>query len=213
MAAPGLDHPVFARVYARVSLLMERAGADEHRHRLLAGLSGRVVEIGAGNGLNFAHYPPEVTSVLAVEPEAHLRELARGNAGRAPVPVEVLDAAAERLPVADGSADAAVAALVLCSVAEQRAVLAELRRVLRPGGQLRFYEHVRADTPGLRRAQRVLDATVWPLLAGGCHLGRDTAAAIDAAGFRIEGLRRFQFPDGRRRTPASTHIAGTAVRP
>jgi ubiquinone/menaquinone biosynthesis C-methylase UbiE len=172
-----------------------------------------VIEVGAGNGLNFAHYPQEVSSVLAVEPEPHLRALARRSAEQAAVPVEVVDGVAENLPAADAAFDAAVVSLVLCSVTSQRAALGEMHRVLRPGGQLRFFEHVRAEMPTLQRVQRVLDATVWPALLGGCHSGRDTLAAIETAGFTIERLDRFSFPETRLPTPTSPHILGVAYKP
>ena len=206
-------HPLFARMFARMSPAMDAGGGADHRRRLLAGARGRVIEVGAGAGANFAHYPPAVTGVLAVEPEPYLRRLAGEAAARAPVPVEVVDGVADRLPAGDGAFDVAVASLMLCSVHDQRAALLEMRRVVRPGGQLRFYEHVRAGTPGLRRAQRVVDATVWPLLLGGCHTSRDTAAAIEAAGFVIDRLDRFAFPEGRLPNPSSPHILGTATRP
>lgn len=205
-----VHHPVFARLYPVVGKAMERGGMDQRRRELLSVLSGEVVEVGAGDGLNFPHYPPAVTHVLAVEPEPHLRSLAREAASHAPVPVEVVDGLAERLPCTDGSADAVVVSLVLCSVADQTAALREIRRVLKPGGRLRFLEHVRADTPGLVRVQRVLDATLWPRVAGGCHTGRDTAAAIERAGFTIQSLDRYLFPEAR--TPVSFHILGTAIR-
>lgn len=206
-----VHHPVFARVYARLSPLMERE-VGQYRSELLAGLSGEVVEVGAGNGLNFRHYPAEVTRVLAVEPEDHLRSLAVRAAATAPVEVEVVASVADALPADDGSMDAAIASLVLCSVPDQPSALQEISRVLRPGGELRFFEHVAAETPILASVQRALDATVWPMLAGGCHASRRTAASIEEAGFRITSLRRVSIPDGRVRLPTSPHVIGTAVR-
>jgi len=205
-------HPLFARFYARVSPGMDAEGMAGYRRRALAGLAGSVIEVGAGNGLNFAHYPAEVTGVLAVEPDPYLRRIAGEYAGRAPVAVEIRDGVAERLPAADGSFDAAVVTLVLCSVADQRAVLAEVRRVVRPDGQLRFIEHVRADTPGLRRIQRVLDATVWPPLGGGCHVSRETLATIAGAGFTVVQSKAFRFPQSRIPSPAAPHVWGIATR-
>ncbi|WP_433256451.1 class I SAM-dependent methyltransferase [Streptosporangium sp. CA-135522] len=208
MAATGVNHPIFARFYARISRVVEDRGLAEHRRALLAGLCGQVIEVGAGNGLNFAHYPPTVTRVLAIEPEPRLRRLARAAAERAPIPIEVSDGLAEHLPAADGVFDAAVASLVLCSLPDPHAALRQMRRVLGRGGQLRFLEHVRADSAGLVRVQDLLDATVWPRLAGGCHTGRDSAAAIRQAGFTITALERFSFPAVR--TPMSFFIRGTA---
>ncbi|MET7752846.1 class I SAM-dependent methyltransferase [Micromonospora sp. NPDC005367] len=207
------SHPVFARAYERLSVLMDRAGAAEDREALVAGLSGRVIEVGAGNGRMFAHYPPQVSGVLAVEPEPRLRAAAVAAAQAAPVPVTVVDGLAEALPGKDDEFDAAVVALVLCTVPDQTVALTELRRVLRPGGELRIYEHVAAETSGLRRMQRLADATVWPTLFGGCHTGRDTAAAVTAAGFAIDELHRFKFPATGPSSPAAPHILGRAVNP
>jgi ubiquinone/menaquinone biosynthesis C-methylase UbiE len=212
MPARRVSHPVFARYYARISPAMDKGGMAAHRRRLLHGLTGPVIEIGAGNGLNFAHYPAAVTRVLAIEPDPHLREIARRNAAQAPVPVEVREGIAEDLPADDAAFHAAVTTLVLCSVADQHAALREIHRTLRPGGQLRFLEHVRASTPALRSMQRLLDATIWPALAGGCHTGRDTPTAIEKAGFAIDRLDRFRFPDSRLTTPATPHLRGSATR-
>lgn len=206
-------HPVFARFYARVAPAMEEGGVTEHRQAMLDGIAGRVMEVGAGTGANFPHYPPEVTEVIAIEPEPHLRRLAEAAAAAAPVPVTVTNGVAEHLAAPDGGFDAAVACLMLCSVRDRDAALAEMLRVLRPGGRLHFFEHVRAEGAGLRRAQRVLDATVWPRLNGGCHLAADTAAAIDRAGFTDVRARRVNWPQTRPALPFAPHILGTATRP
>ena len=209
-----VSHPVFARVYERLSVMMDRAGGAEHRRDLVAGLTGRVIEIGAGNGRTFAHYPPQVAEVVAVEPEPRLRAAALAAATTAPVPVRVVDGGAEALPAGCGEFDAAVTALVLCTVGDQAAALAEIARVLRPGGQLRFFEHVAADTPGaMRRVQHLADATLWPRLFGGCRTGRDTVTAITAAGFTLGELHRFRFPPTGPTSPAAPHVRGTATLP
>jgi SAM-dependent methyltransferase len=211
MARTKVNHPLFARFYAWLGPRMEKVGYGERRGQLLAGLTGRVLEVGAGNGLNFAHYPPEVTGVLAVEPEPHLRALAETRASETAIPIEVVDGTADQLPAADASFNAVVASLVLCSVPDVPAALTEIRRVLRPGGELRFFEHVRADTPGLARVQRVLDATVWPACGGGCHAHRDTRNAIEAAGFAITHLEQLRIPETAIPGPTSPHIIGAAT--
>jgi ubiquinone/menaquinone biosynthesis C-methylase UbiE len=207
-----MGHPIFARCYARVSALKESAVAP-YRRRLLEDLSGRVIEVGAGNGLNFPHYPDTVPEVLAIEPEPYLRRLAERSASGAPVPVTVAGGLAEALPAEQGSCDAAVVSLVLCSVRDQAVALAEIFRVVKPGGQLRFFEHVRAPTRGRRRIQRALDATIHPLLAGGCHCGRDTSTAIERAGFAIERLDRLDGSDTQLPFPTAPQILGVAIRP
>jgi ubiquinone/menaquinone biosynthesis C-methylase UbiE len=206
-----VDHPLCARLYARQSRQAERLGLAARRAQLLAGLAGRVVEVGAGNGLNFGHYPASVTEVVAVEPERHLRALAENAAAEAPTPVRVIDAVAEALPFESAAFDGAVVSLVLCSVADVPAALAELRRVLRPGGELRFFEHVASPRRALRGLQRVGDATLWPRVSGGCHLARETDRLIEAAGFEIEGCERFSFriPP---LDPPKTHVLGIARR-
>jgi ubiquinone/menaquinone biosynthesis C-methylase UbiE len=209
-----VHHPLFARFYARLSVLNdERGGVGAHRDELLAGLSGRVIEIGAGNGLNFAHYPSAVSEVVALEPERRLRHLAAQAARSAEVPVDVVPGAAEALPVKSEAFDAAVVSLVLCSVRDLPRALAEIRRVLRPEGELRFFEHGLAETKGMARTQRALDRTVWPLLFGGCHTARDTIAAIEAAGFELGTYRRLQVPEKGMRLPSSPCVLGVARRP
>lgn len=204
-------HPIFARIYMRMSRKRHET-EDDHRRRLLEGLSGRVIEVGAGNGLNFALYPAAVEAVLAVEPEPLLRKAAIEEAREAPVTVEVVDGVASALPAEDGSQDAAVASLVLCSVPDQVKALAEMRRVVKPGGELRFYEHVVAHRPLPARLQRIADATFWPRVAGGCHMARETQASIERAGFEVERIDRFGFTPGAP-VPPIPHILGIARRP
>jgi ubiquinone/menaquinone biosynthesis C-methylase UbiE len=191
--------PVFSRLYARISEGMDAEGLADLRTELLAPLSGSVVEVGCGNGRNFARYPAAVTGVTAVEPEPHLRRLAAGTA--------------EALPLPDGGADAAVLCLVLCSLPDRDRALAEVTRVLRPGGTLAFLEHGLGPTRRVRAAQRLADATLWPLLAGGCHTAVDPVGSIQRAGFEVTSLRRLRFPDSRLTLPATPHVLGLARRP
>ena len=204
--------PLFARLYNVVSPRMEQGGFGALRDELLAGVRGHVVEVGAGNGSNFEHYPSGVTRVTAVEPEPYLRERARRAGHAADVPVEVVAGTAEDLPLPDASVDVGVVSLVLCSVDDPGRALDELARVIRPGGELRFLEHTVGETPRLRLVQRVLDATIWPCLTGGCHTGRDPIATIGAAGFRIRDVRRLRFPASRWSVPTSPHRLGVAER-
>lgn len=202
-------HPVFARLYARIGGAAEAKGVGDHREEMLAGLSGRVVEVGAGNGLNFAHYPRSVTEVVAVEPEPHLRKLALSAAEAARVTVVVLDGTADALPVDDHACDAAVCSLVLCSVRDQEEALHEVRRVLRLGGELRFYEHVLDDRRWFAAAQRAINV-IHPLVSGGCHVTRDTERSIVAAGFEITSIRHFRFAPDMFSRQAAPKILGAA---
>ena len=206
-----VHHPIFARLFAWGA---SNAPAEqlEHRRRVLEGLSGRVIEVGAGNGLNFPHYPATVTEVLAVEPEAYLRGKAEEAAAKASVPVRVVDGVADSLPAEAGSFDAGVASLVLCSVPDPAVALAELRRVIRPGGELRFYEHVRAKDARHARSQDRINR-LWPHFSGGCHPNRDTPASIEAAGFEIESCDRFKFKPVVGMKAIEPHVIGVARRP
>lgn len=186
MTANTIDHPFFARMWtvmsAHESRLMRRLRTEN-----LAGLTGRVLEVGAGTGTNFAHYPDTVTEVVAVEPEIRLVPKAREAAVVAPVPVTVIESTIENVP--DGAPfDAVVCSLVLCSVADPDGVLRELNSLLKPGGELRYFEHV-ASSGWRGSMQRLADATIWPRIAGNCHTHRDTERAIAGAGFSVESAR------------------------
>jgi SAM-dependent methyltransferase len=212
--ATELAHPRFARMYMRAAETAEQRGATGHRRRLLQGLSGTVLELGAGHGLNFPHYPAGVVEVVAIEPEPTLRAAAaRAEAAGASVPVRVLPGVADALPLEDESVDAAVASLVLCSVPDQDRALAELRRVLRPGGELRFYEHVISRRGPKRLLLQLADRSgLWPRIAGGCHPARDTGAAIERAGFQVRSREELMFAASRLE-PSIPHILGVARRP
>lgn len=202
--------PRFARRYVAVSDRIDRMGGAELRADLLRGLRGRVVEVGCGDGKNFAHYPASVEHVLAVEPDDTFRALAREAAARAPVPVTVVAGHADQLPVPDGELDAVVLTLVLCSVPDVASALREAHRALRAGGQLRFAEHVRAGN----RVAAALQDLLTPLSRrydGNCHLGRDTAASIAASPFTVTRLRRFGFPV-LPLLPGQPMISGVAVK-
>lgn len=202
----GVHHPIFAFVYSKLPESPEDA---ERRRQLLAGLHGKVVEVGAGDGRNFAHYPPGVEEVVAVEPESRLRRSAERRAAGAPVRVRVVDALAEGLPLERASIDAVVFSLVLCSVPDQAAALAEARRVLRRGGELRVFEHVRAADPiKARRQDRV--NRLWPRFTGGCQCNRDTRAALDAAGFDTSDVADIDHKPGPGMGIIEPHLLGVA---
>ena len=208
-----LNNPFFARFYRCNRKTADRRGEREHRRRVLEGLHGRVVEVGAGDGGNFDLYPAAVDEVVAIEPERRLRALAEQAAAKAAVRVSVLPGLADELPLEDESVDGAVASLVLCTVPDQAAALGELRRVLRPRGSLHFYEHVHAHGQPLRTILEVAYRTrIWPTLAGGCDPTRETGKAISAAGFAIERCDRFGFSPSPV-TPTVPHILGVARRP
>jgi ubiquinone/menaquinone biosynthesis C-methylase UbiE len=196
-------HPVFARAWDTVVRL---GGARERHHRdeLVRGLAGRVLEVGAGTGLNLSRYR-EVARVVAVEPEPTMARRASTRGREAAAHVEVLRGVAEALPFPDGAFDAVVACYVLCSVADPGAAIAEIRRVLRPGGPLRVYEHVRSTDPRWARVQDLI-TPVWHRFGCNCHPNRNTAALLEAGGFEVS-VRRFSFGPP---APVRPHILGVA---
>ena len=215
-ATPSLYGPQqsrFARHLEQRELRRPDPVHRELRRQALAGLRGRVIEVGAGDGRSFEHYPPEVEQVLAVEPDATARAAAVARAEAAAVPIEVVGGVAEALPAEDGAFDAAVVMGVLCSVPDPLIALAELRRVLVPGGELRFWEHVRSENAAFRLVQRVFDALFWTRTLGGCETTRDTEAAIKAAGFQIEKLDRRFHPSSLLTITAAPNIIGAARAP
>jgi 2-polyprenyl-3-methyl-5-hydroxy-6-metoxy-1,4-benzoquinol methylase len=210
MPASTVDNPFFARIWMFISTHEPEAVARWRRENL-AGLSGRVLEVGAGTGTNFPLYPDTVTEVVAVEPERRLTPIAQKAASTAPVPVTVTASTIETLDASEPF-DAVVCSLVLCSVEQPDSVLRQLFSLLRPGGELRYFEHI-ASSGWRSRLQRFADATFWPRMAGNCHTHRDTEKTIVDAGFRIEKARRdWQLPPW---VPIpSTEVAiGRAVKP
>src|SRR6202162_4302782 len=151
-------HPVFAWFYSKMAPRQEQRGSREHRDRLLASAAGRVVEVGAGAGLHLHLYPSAVTEVVAIEPDPHMFKRLAGALETASVPVRLQRATAEQIPLEDGWADTVVFCLVLCSVPEIPAALAEARRVLKPGGRVLFFEHVRSADKRLAAWQDRLQA-------------------------------------------------------
>jgi SAM-dependent methyltransferase len=187
--------------------------ARELRRRLLAGLRGRVLELGCGDGRAFELYPPAVTGVLAVEPDGTARTAAEERARAARAPIEVVEGDASRLPAEDGSFDAAVLVWVLCSVPDPAAALAEVRRVLAPGGELRFYEHVRSPHAAFRALQRAGDRLFWTRALGGCETARDAVGAIRSAGFEIASLDRGFHSSTILTITAAPYVLGVARNP
>lgn len=200
----------FASIYDRMLAESEEAGMRDRRMALLARASGRTLELGAGTGLNLEHYPAAVTELVLTEPfepmARRLRERVR-DGGR---DAEVIEAPASDLPFEEASFDTAIATLMLCSVDDVPATLAEIARVLRPGGQLLFAEHVRSDEPSLAHWQDRLEAP-WRFVGHGCRCNRDTVASIDASPLELGDVVRERLPKA---APIVRPMAiGSATRP
>ena len=188
----GIRSSIFAATYDRLSQGSEDAGLRRLRQGLLAGANGRVLEIGAGTGANLGLYSGTIGELVLTEPESPmLRRLQKAVHERMPV-AHVLQAPAEDLPFDDGSFDTVVSTLVLCGVPDQERALREVHRVVRPGGQLLFLEHVRSDDPALARFQ---DRVNWlNRLVVQCECNRPTLTTIEAAGFTVSRLERTELP-------------------
>jgi ubiquinone/menaquinone biosynthesis C-methylase UbiE len=184
---------LFAAAYDRALAKTEEAGLAERRRKLLAAATGRTVELGAGTGHNLAHYPDSVTELVLTEPDAHMARRLRARIAESGRSATVLEAPAEALPVAADSFDTAVATLVLCTVPDQAAALAEISRVLRPGGQLLFLEHVRAQDPRTAHWQDRLHRP-WQFVGYGCNCNRDTLARIERSPLELGELERGRIP-------------------
>lgn len=185
-AEPPIAHPWFAAVYDRMNASMERGFMREVREEIVGGARGRILEVGCGTGASFPHYR-DAGDVVAIDPDPHMLERARNKAATLGSLVDIRQAPAEALPFEEGSFDTVIATLVLCTVRDPAQALAEVRRVLRPGGELRFCEHVRLEN---RLGALVQDALtpLWQLIAAGCHPNRDTVEGIRQAGFEVERL-------------------------
>jgi ubiquinone/menaquinone biosynthesis C-methylase UbiE len=184
---------LFSAVYDRGLKATEEAGLRRMRSELLAGADGKVLEIGAGTGINLDLYPDSVEGLTLVEPDPHMTKRLRAKLAESERRAAIVEAPAEGLPFADDSFDTAVSALVLCTVPDPVAAVTELGRVLKPGGRLLFIEHVRSEDPGLARWQDRLEAP-WRFLGDGCHCNRDTLATIAGSRFELGGVEKDRLP-------------------
>jgi ubiquinone/menaquinone biosynthesis C-methylase UbiE len=178
---------IFAAVYDPSLWVGEHAGLRKHRKELLERSAGCTIEIGAGTGLNLAHYPDDLDGLALVEPDAAMRRRLASRLARRRLRARLVDAPAEQLPFPDGSVDTVVSTFVLCTVDAPDLALQEIARVLKPDGQLLLIEHVRSDSPRLARWQDRL-ANPWRRFARGCRCNRATSELLAAFGFELEGL-------------------------
>lgn len=202
---------VWAELWAAgYDFLGKRFGKIEepHRRKIIEDARGEVLEVGAGTGFNFPYYR-DAKTVVALEPEEAMRRRAVSRLAEAAVPIEIVPGDGERIPFPDDSFDTVVFSLVLCAIPHPERALAEARRVLRPGGEIRFYEHVRSAKPGTARWQDRLDRP-WSAFNRGCHANRSTLATIEATGFSIAELEEFDLSGAPGICKA--HILGSAVK-
>lgn len=189
-------HPLFAALYDRMTARAEQAGLADLRASVIAPASGRTLELGAGTGANATHYPAAVSGLVLTEPDPHMARRLREKLAAAPppVPYEVIEASAERLPFDDAGFDTVVSTLVLCTVGDPARACAEIARVLKPDGRLLLLEHVRDPHGGSLGAWQDRLRRPWGWLAGGCHPNRDTGATLAAAGFDLAALEPAALP-------------------
>jgi ubiquinone/menaquinone biosynthesis C-methylase UbiE len=199
---------LYAALYNVANRPAERAGLREERHALLAQASGATIEIGAGTGLNLPHYPPAISRLVLIEPDPHMARRLRRRRSKLGIDAQILEATAEQLPFPDASFDTAVVTFALCSVPDENVALAEIARVLEPGGLLLFLEHVRSTDPKVAARQ---DEMPFPYPLVGCHPNRATLAAIDASPLVVESVRHGEVA----KAPAIERpmIVGTSRRP
>ncbi|HEV2070272.1 MAG TPA: class I SAM-dependent methyltransferase [Acidimicrobiales bacterium] len=200
----GGSRPVFARWYGVLARRAESGEIGRRRHALLTQASGSVLDIGAGTGEAFKHLAGAVTALVALDPDPAMLRQAVGRLPDVDVPAVLVRARSEGLPFATATFDTVVACLVLCTVGDLALTVAELHRVLRPGGRLLLMEHVRASEEALAQCQDLVERP-WGWLHGGCHPNRRTLEALGAAGFRLDALERYGFP-------VLPHVQGVAVR-
>lgn len=163
------------------------------RERVIGAAEGRVLEVGVGSGMNLPFYRPPVREVLALEPAPRLVTMARNASRATSMPVSFLEASAEAIPLDEQSVDTVVTTWTLCSIPQAATALADMRRVLRPGGKLLFVEHGLAPDEAVRRWQDRL-TPAWRYISGGCHLNRPIRSLIEGAGFRIDRIETGYMP-------------------
>jgi ubiquinone/menaquinone biosynthesis C-methylase UbiE len=183
----------FAALYDRSLKGTEEAGLREMRRETLSEARGRTIDIGAGTGANLGLYPQTVTELVLSEPDKYMVRRLRHRLAETDQRVQLIEAPAARLPFEDASFDTAVFTLVLCTVPDPEAALAEVARLLRPGGRMLFLEHVRAEDAGLARWQDRLERP-WRFFGDGCHCNRDTVATIEASPLTLERVERGRLP-------------------
>jgi ubiquinone/menaquinone biosynthesis C-methylase UbiE len=184
---------LFAAMYDRGLKGTEEAGLREMRREALAEARGWTIDIGAGTGANLGLYPETVTELILSEPDEHMAKRLRHKLAESAQRAQLVEAPAERLPFENSSFDTAVFTLVLCTVPDPAAALAEAARILKPGGRLIFVEHVRSDDPSLARWQDRLERP-WRFVGDGCHCNRDTVATIEASPLQVDQVEHGRLP-------------------